>query len=368
MNREKTIVRTSIIGILANVFLAAFKAVIGTITGSIAVTLDAVNNLSDALSSVITILGTKLAGKKPDKKHPYGYGRIEYLTAAIISVIVLYAGVTSLVESVKKIIHPEAPNYTTIALVIIAVAVVVKLVLGKYVKGVGEKVKSDSLIASGEDARLDSVISASTLLAAGIYLIFHVSLEAWLGVIISIVIIKSGCEMLMSTLSQILGERADSELSIGIKKTLCKHPEVHGAYDLVLNSYGPDTTIGSVHIEVDDTMTAAELDVLERDLMQEVIEEHGVVLTGISVYSRNTTDDAVIQLREQIRRTVMSHDHVLQMHAFYLDPEEKTIRFDLVMDFDAPDPKALRQTIVEEVKALSPDYTPVIALDADLSD
>ena len=368
MNRQKLIVRTSIIGILANVFLAAFKAVIGAVTGSIAVTLDAVNNLSDALSSVITILGTKLAGKKADRKHPYGYGRIEYLTAAIISVIVLYAGVTSLIESVKKILHPEAPNYTTVALVIIAVAVVVKLVLGRYVKGVGEKVKSDSLIASGEDARLDSVISASTLVAAGIYLLFHVSLEAWLGVIISAVIIKSGCEMLMGTLSQILGERVESEVSIGIKKTLCHHPEVHGAYDLILHNYGPDTSIGSVHIEVDDTMTAAELDVLERTLVEEVIAEHGVVLTGISVYSRNTTDDEVIRLREEIRRTVMAHDHVLQIHGFYLDPQDKTIRFDVVIDFAEPDPKALYQQIVDEVQALCPDYTPVIALDADLSD
>ena len=142
MNRDQKIVRTSIIGILANVFLAAFKAFVGVITGSIAVTLDAVNNLSDALSSVITILGTKLAGKRPDKKHPYGYGRIEYMTAAIISFIVLYAGVTSLVESVKKILHPEKPEYTTVALVIIAVAVVVKIVLGRYVKRVGESVKS----------------------------------------------------------------------------------------------------------------------------------------------------------------------------------------------------------------------------------
>ena len=131
MNRDQIIVRTSILGILANAFLAGFKAFVGVITGSIAVTLDAVNNLSDALSSVITILGTKLAAKKPDKKHPFGHGRVEYLTAALISVIVLYAGVTSLVESVKKILHPQTPEYTTVSLVIIAVAVVVKIVLGR---------------------------------------------------------------------------------------------------------------------------------------------------------------------------------------------------------------------------------------------
>ena len=199
-SREKTIIRTSIIGIIANVFLAAFKAVIGIMTHSIAIVLDAVNNISDAGSSLITIVGTKLAGKEPDKKHPFGYGRIEYLSAMIISVIVLYAGITSFVESVKQIIHPETPEYNTVSLIIVAVAVVVKILLGRYVKGVGEKVNSDSLINSGEDATLDSIISASTLVAAGIFMIFHISLEAWLGAIIAVVIIKSGIEMLQDTI------------------------------------------------------------------------------------------------------------------------------------------------------------------------
>ncbi|MBR4593357.1 MAG: cation diffusion facilitator family transporter, partial [Bacteroidaceae bacterium] len=132
--REKTIVRTSIIGIVANVFLATFKAVIGLASNSIAIVMDAVNNISDAGSSLITIIGTKMAGRQPDKKHPFGYGRIEYLSAMIISVIVLYAGITSLIESVKKIINPDTPDYSVVSLVIVAVAVVVKIVLGQYVK------------------------------------------------------------------------------------------------------------------------------------------------------------------------------------------------------------------------------------------
>ena len=254
ISREKTIVRTSVTGIAANVFLAAFKAVIGLTSHSIAIVLDAVNNISDAGSSLITIVGTKLAGREPDKKHPFGYGRIEYLSAMIISVIVLYAGITSLVESVKRIVRPETPDYSAVSLVIVAVAVVVKIVLGRYVKGVGVRVNSDSLINSGEDATLDSVISASTLVAAGVFLIFKISLEAWLGAIIAIVIIKSGIEMLRETLSQILGERADAELARSIKATVTGYPEISGAYDLVLHNYGPDAYNGSVHIEVPDTL------------------------------------------------------------------------------------------------------------------
>ena len=198
-SREKTIVRTSIIGITANVFLAAFKAVIGLLTKSIAIVLDAVNNISDAGSSLITIIGTKLAGREPDKKHPFGYGRIEYLSAMIISMIVLYAGVTSFIESVKQIFDPQTPEYNTVSLIIVAVAVVVKIILGRYVKSVGEKVNSDSLVNSGEDATLDSVISASTLVAAAVFLLSGISLEAWLGAVISAVIIKSGVEMLRDT-------------------------------------------------------------------------------------------------------------------------------------------------------------------------
>ena len=165
--REKIIIRTSMVGIVTNLCLAGFKAVIGVLSNSIAIVLDAVNNFSDAGSSLITIIGTKLAGKKPDKEHPFGHGRIEYLSAMLIAVIILYAGVTSLVESVKQIITPEMPDYSRTSLMIIMVAVVVKIFLGRYVKKVGVKVKSSSLVNSGEDAILDAVISFSTLIEIG---------------------------------------------------------------------------------------------------------------------------------------------------------------------------------------------------------
>ena len=367
-SREKTIVRTSIIGIVANVFLAGFKAVIGLMTNSIAIVLDAVNNISDAGSSLITIIGTKLAGKEPDKKHPFGYGRIEYLSAMIISVIVLYAGITSFVESVKQIIRPETPDYNTVSLVIVAVAVVVKIVLGRYVKSVGEKVNSDSLVNSGEDATLDSVISASTLVAAGIFLIFHVSLEAWLGAIISLVIIKSGIEMLRDTISQILGEKNDPELVRNIRQTVISFPEVQGAYDLVLNNYGPDTWNGSIHIEVPDTCTADRLDRLIRDIQQAVFRQHQVILSAIGVYSVNTKDKEVIETQKKVREIVFSHQYVKQMHGFYLIKEQNAMRFDLVISFDAKDRRAVFEAAVSDVKKAFPDYELQVAMDMDFAE
>ncbi len=349
-SREKTIVRTSIIGIVANVFLAGFKAAVGVLTHSIAIVLDAVNNISDAGSSIITIVGTKLAAKEPDKKHPFGYGRIEYLSAMIISVIVLYAGITSLIESVKHIIEPETPEYTTASLIIVGVAVLVKIILGRYVKGVGEKVNSDSLVNSGKDATLDSVISASTLVAAAIFLKFGLSLEAWLGAVISLVIIKSGLEMLSETISQILGERNDRELAHSIRETVTSFPGVQGAYDLVLNNYGPDKWNGSIHIEVPDTYSASDLDLLIRNIQTTVYREHQVILTAIGVYSMNTTDEEAIEAQKKVREIVFSHEHVKQMHGFYYLKDEKTLRFDLVVSFDAKDRRQVFREAVADVQ------------------
>ena len=365
--RQKTIVRTSVIGIVANVLLAAFKATVGIISNSIAVTLDAVNNLSDALSSVVTIIGAKLGAKAPNKKHPYGYGRIEYLSSMIVAAIVLYAGITSLVESVKKIINPEAADYSTVSLIIIAVAIVVKLILGRFVKKQGEKVNSGALIASGSDATFDAILSASVLASAIVYLIWGISLEAYVGVVIAIFIIKAGIEMMMDTLNDIIGKRGDAELSSEIKGILIEHPQVYGAYDLNLYNYGPDKYYASVHLELPDTMNVEEVDRLTREVQAEVYKKTGVVLTGVGVYSYNTSDDEAARIRNEIRKTVMSHDWALQMHAFHADTDAKEIRFDVVMSFDIAPSDGLK-TLYGEINAAFPDYNVMIAPDVDISD
>ena len=365
-NRDQVIVRTSVIGIIANVFLAAFKAVVGLVSHSIAVTLDAVNNLSDALSSVITIAGTKLASKKPDKNHPMGYGRIEYLSAMVVSAIVLYAGITSLVESIKKIIHPEKPDYSIVSLIIIASAVIVKLALGRYVKAQGEKVKSGSLIASGSDALFDAILSGSVLLSAIIFKLTGLSLEPYVGVVISCIIIKSGIEMLKETLDDILGSRADREFVKEIRKTICEDEAVSGAYDLFLHSYGPEKFYGSVHVEVPDTMTADEIDLMERRIAANVFKKHGVAMTGIGIYSVNTTNDEVKKMRSDITHMINQHDGVLQIHGFYVDLEKKTINLDVILDFEMEDRTGTFNAIRDEIQKAYPDYKLFMAMDIDV--
>ena len=366
VSRDSVIIRTSVIGILTNVFLAAFKAVVGIVSHSIAVTLDAVNNLSDALSSIITIVGTKLAGKSPDKKHPLGHGRVEYLSAMIVSGIVLYAGITSAVESVKKIIHPEAAEYSTVSLIIIAVAIAVKLILGKYVKKQGEMVNSGSLVASGSDATFDAILSASVLASAIIFLTTGISLEAWVGVVIAVFIIRSGIEMMTETLDDILGKRADSDVTVRIKRILSEEPEVRGAYDLFLYNYGPDRDYGSVHIELPDTMTVEEVDRLTRRLEAKVYDQTGVVLTGIGVYSYNTSGEAV-KLRSEVTKRVMAHDWALQIHGFYFDMESREVRFDVVMSFDIDHGEGVK-ILTEEMQEAFPDYHFIVVPDIDISD
>ena len=367
-SRESQIIKTSIIGILANIFLASFKAVIGMISNSIAIVLDAVNNLSDALSSIITIVGTKLAGKAPDKEHPYGHGRAEYLSAMLISVIILYAGTTSLIETIKKIITPETPDYSTISLVILIVAIAVKIVLGIYVQKVGKKVNSESLIDSGKDALMDSIISVSTLIAAIIFIGFGISLEAWIGTIISIVIIKAGIDMIKSTISQIIGERIENEVSTSIKKTVSSFDKVYGAYDLILNNYGPSIYLGSIHIEVADTMQASEIDELTRNIMEIVYDEHGVILTAIGIYSMNTQDEEIKTIRQDISNIVHSYKSVLQMHGFYLNKKEKSISFDIIIDFSDKNKEQVYKEIYEKVEKSYPEYSLKITMDFDVSD
>ncbi len=364
-DRDRIIIRTSFVGIIANILLATFKAVIGILTNSIAITLDAVNNLSDALSSVVTIIGTKLAGKQPDKKHPLGYGRIEYITTMIIAAIVLYAGITSMTESIDKIINPEEADYSTISLIIIGAAIVVKVVLGRYVKYVGEKVNSGSLIASGTDALFDAVLSTSVLISALIFIAWGVSLEAYVGAIISVFIIKSGIEMIRDAVDEILGKRADKELTDGIKATICEDENVLGAYDLIIHNYGPDRMIGSVHIEVPGDMDAVQLDAIERDIAKRVFMKHGVIIAGVGIYANDASDD-IQSMRSEITRIVMSHEEVLQMHGFKVDREKMLINLDIIIDYDIKEREPLYAEICGEIQKAYPEYRLELVLDIDI--
>ena len=261
----------------------------------------------------------------------------------IVAALVLYAGLTSLVESVKKIIHPEAAEYSAVSLVIIAVAILVKLGLGTYVKRQGQRVNSGALAASGSDALFDAILSASVLAS------------------------KAGVEMMIETLNDIIGKREDAETTKELKRIVCQEEGVLGAYDVTLFNYGPDKNYGSVHIELPDTLTMDEVDRMTRRIQADVFQRTGVILTGIGVYSFNSSDAEAARMRNAVQKTVLDHDWALQMHGFYADTEKKALRFDVVMSFDVDRKEAL-ETLYGEVSALYPDYTALIVPDVDVSD
>lgn len=363
MSRQEKIIKTSIIGIVVNLILVAFKAFVGIMTNSIAITMDAVNNLTDALSSIITIIGAKLAHRAPDKSHPHGYGRIEYFSSIVIAEIILLAGITALMESWPKIFTPDATNYSTVSLAIIAVAVIVKLALGYYVKHVGQNINSQALVASGSDALFDSILSFSTLLAALISIFFHISLEGILGVIISILIIKASIDMIKETIDSVIGSRPDSELSEKIKKTICEFPQVHGAYDLDLHNYGPEEIRGSVHIEIDDSLTALDIQNLTRRISLKIYEEFSIALTvGIYAVNNKFTD-----IRNDLYEIASKYSEIIEIHAFIVYEAEKIITFDMIVDFDA-DRNEVKNRILEEIRQKHPEFKYCIIDDYDVSD
>lgn len=366
IDRNKIIIKTSVLGIIVNIILVVFKAIIGLIANSIAIILDAVNNLTDALSSVITIVGTKLSNKAPDKNHPYGYGRIEYFTSVIISAIVLFAGITAGKESIMKIIHPEESDYSIISLIIIAVAVIVKFVFGRYVKNIGKKVNSGSLVASGQDAFMDSVLSFTTLVAAIINYIWHLSLEGYLGAVIAIVIIKSAIEMLKETVDSMLGERADKDLSTKLKNKITSFDEVQGAYDLNLHNYGPSKIVASVHIQVRNDMTAEEIHILTREIEYTVFAEFGIALT-MGIYAANDKGEFG-EIKKALEEIIKDYKSVLQFHGFYVDKSKGNVYFDLILDFEEENKEKIKDEIVQKLKSKYEKYNYYVILDSDISD
>ena len=367
MNRSAQIIRTSVIGIVANVLLAAFKAAVGVIASSVAIVMDAVNNLSDALSSVITIIGTKLSQRPADREHPFGFGRIEYFSAIIIAVIVLSAGITSLIESVKKIFNPTEPNYSTATLIVIIVAIVVKLLLGFYVKKKGKQLNSDALIASGSDALFDAIITTATLVSAGVMLIWGISLDGILGALISLVIIKAGIEMLASPVNELLGARVSQDLVHEIKQEVMGCEGVCGVFDVILHNYGPDVMIGSLHVSVPDTMSAHEIHGLTRRISGLMFQRHGIIMT-VGIYAVATGENQRTELQDKVIHALAAHKELVQVHGFYYSEKDRFLSVDVVPDISIHDDAALCRQLTEEIQALVPDVHVGIVIDHNYSD
>lgn len=360
--RQEEIVRTGYLGIGTNVLVSAGKAVIGLLSGSMAIVLDAVNNITDALSSLITIIGVKLAGRPADDKHPFGYGRIEYMTAVVISAMVLLAGSMSLIESVKGIFEPSEQEYSAVGLGILVVTIVVKFFLGVYTKRKGQELSSDSLISSGTECIFDCVVSISTLVSAALAIFLSWNVDCWLAAIISCLIIKAGIEMLMAPIRELLGMRSDPLLIASIKKCVNSIDGVRGTYDVIIHNYGPEQNMGALHVEVDENTTAADIHHLTKLIQVAVRKEFGLYVT-VGFYAHHQDGTSAAKEEAVIRDYVMAIEGVRGMHGFYVDHKDKVLSFDIVYSYDIKQPLTLRQNVMEWLQTDYSGYNIMIGLD-----
>lgn len=352
-SREGVVVVTSVLGILINLILASVKVVIGLAVSSIAIVSEGVNNATDCGSALITIVGTKLSAKHPTEKHPFGYGRIEYLTSLLISVMILVTGFELLKSSVELIFHPEEMSISYVTLAIIAVSALVKLVLGTYTIGQGKKVDSGSLVAVGADCRNDSVVSLVTIVTALTYLIFHISLDAYAGIIMSAVVLKAGLEILKDTLADLLGQSGEKELAQQLYKIIRSEPVVLNAADMMLHNYGPDAYSGSVNVEIDHEKTVGEVYAALHNLQLKIMHEMNIVMV-FGIYAVDRDHEGMRELRRQIGAFVREQAHVTSFHALYVDPANEDIYVDLVVDYDLTDWDGLRKEFTEYMAKLYP--------------
>ena len=369
-NREKGIARTSLVGILGNILLVGAKATIGFIAGSISIILDALNNLTDVLSSVITIVGTKLSNKKPDKDHPFGHGRVEYITSAVVGIVILFAGVMAIYESILSIINHfstgEMATYNNVSFIIIGLAVLVKVALGVFFKIKGKKYESDALKASGLDALFDALLSLGTLVGALVSTFAGVYVEGYIGILIGLFILKSAFEVIKGAVVYIIGSSADKELSEKIKNDIAAVKGVDGVYDLILNNYGYNKYIGSVHVGVKDDLTAQEVQKIERAVNYLMYTKYNTIMTT-GIYAENTNTELSKKMKEDILSIIKKYPSILQLHGFYVEEIRNFANFDLVIAFSESDVNAVVNKVNEELSALYPSYTFFINVDRDYS-
>lgn len=365
--RKREITKTGIIGIITNIFLSIAKILIGLAASSLAIVLDGVNNIADVGSSVVTIVGVQLASKPADKKHPMGYGRIEYLSALIVGIIIFLTGLFALRDAIQKIIDPTFGDYGALSFWVIFLAVFVKIFLGSYTRKKGKETHSAALLGSGKDSLFDALVSATTLLAMGTDVLFGFTIDGWVSTFISFVVIKAGWDLMHDVVGEILGARINPKLAQEIKMEIAHYPEVLGVHDLFLDNYGPNQMIGSVHIAVNYKMTAQEIDVLSRKISMAIYSKFHIILT-CGVYGVVSDDPEEQALFKSVTKVVMNNKEALSIHAFFWDRKTNIVRFDIVRSFDVKHPEQWLSAIVKRLEKEIPGYTFKPLLDIDYSD
>lgn len=363
-SREGIIAATSALGIAVNLLVAAAKVILGLLASSIAIVSEGINNASDALTSVLTLVGSKLAGKHPDAKHPFGYGRIEYLTSLVIAGLILFTGIEMLISSVKLIFEPSELNISFLALAVVAVSAVIKFCLGVFTIKAGKKADSGALVGVGLDCRNDSFISIVTILSAVVFIVFDVSVDAYVGVLMSLLVIKAGFDVLRETVSELLGRPGDEELASKLYQEIRSTPGVLNAVDMMLHNYGPDAYSGSVNVEIDHEKTVGEAYDFLHELQLRIMHEYNVTMV-FGVYAVDNDHEEVRAIRNSVSSFVRTHEHVKSYHAIYLDPNSNKLYCDLIVDYALRDWDALREQFIAFMAESRPDKEIILTIETE---
>jgi len=362
--RARVIARTSAVGVVANLLIAAFKVAVGFSTSSLAFVSEGVNNAADALTAALAWIGTKLAGRHPDAEHPFGYGRLEYLTGLVVSVVILVSGTEILLASVRLLRNPQPLRVSVVALAVIAFAAVVKFALGEWTLRTGRRIGSTALAAVGQDGRNDSFNSVVTIGASVVFLATGKSVDAYAGLVTSVLILKSGWEILRHTVAEILGRPGDSDLARRIYARVRGTKGVLGAADMMLHNYGPDKWSGSVNVELDHSLTVGEIYALLHRLQLAIMYEEKVTMV-FGVYAVDNDHEEIRKIRADVAAFVRRQEHVRSFHALYLDAEAKKLYCDLIVDYELRDWEPLRRGFAAYMKECCPNVELVLTVETE---
>lgn len=360
----------SIVGILTNSLLFIIKLFVGIITKSISVTADAFNNLSDATSSLITMLGFKLASKPADKEHPFGHGRLEYLSGLVVSFMVIIVGFEFIKSSYQRITNPVPVNFQTIPFILILLSIGTKIWLSRFNNYVGKKINSSALQASSYDALGDVFTSSCVALSLIASKWISFPIDGYIGILVSLFIMYSGYSLIKETLNPLLGEAADPDLVDKIINGVLSYKYITGVHDLIMHNYGPGKFMASIHAEVPQDISLVQIHEIIDRAERELSENLNIVLV-IHMDPINTNDEEVNFALEELGKIIKNYPLITSLHDFRMvgEGERKNLIFDIVIDYKQPLTEEFQCNIIEslnkDIKTIHPEYNAIITIDRD---
>lgn len=356
---------SSFVGIFCNILICSAKFIIGSLVHSISIISDGFNNLSDCASCIVTMFGYKMASKPADKDHPFGHGRMEYLTSLIIAAVIVLVGGELLKTSVTKIIHPTEVKFTVVAVVVLVLSIAIKIWMGYFNNKLGRRINSSVMLATAKDSFSDVAATSATLIALFASIWTDLPIDGVMGVIVSVIILIAGFGIIRETVDQLLGKPADEELVNQLKKVVKDNNVSLGMHDLIIHSYGPGNLIGSVHVEVDAKGDILSIHDAIDELEREIYEKLQIQMT-IHMDPVETDNEVLITYRTRMNTLIKNINSKLSMHDFRMvaGPTHTNLIFDVVIPYDEKcDENEIRESIRKELSKEDSTFYAVITFD-----